>query len=68
MRCLLRHSTKIEDNMQILVLNTFDNWGHMVSKVDKGVLATALKDAEDNLTPEQPAEVIVYQTPEDFLE
>ena len=54
--------------MQILVLNTFDNWGHMVSKVDKGVLATALKDAEENLTPEQPAEVIVYQTPEDFLE
>ena len=54
--------------MQILVLNTFDNWGHMVSKVDKGVLATALKDAEDNLTPEQPKEVIIYQTPEDDLE
>lgn len=55
--------------MQILVLDTFDNWGHMVSKVDKGVLATALKDAETNLTPEiQPSEVIVYQTPEDYLE
>jgi len=54
--------------MQILVLDTFDNWGHMVSKVDKGVLATALNDAETNLTPEQPAEVIVYQTPEDELE
>ena len=67
MRCLLRHSNK-EDNMQILVLDTFDNWGHMVSKVDKGVLATALKDAEDNLTPEQPKEVIIYQTPEDDLE
>ena len=54
--------------MQILVLDTFDNWGHMVSKVDKGVLATALKDCSENLTPKQPAEVIVYQTPEDFLE
>ncbi|QLF88152.1 VCBS repeat protein [Pelagibacter phage Eyrgjafa EXVC018P] len=63
----MRHSNK-EDNMQILVLDTFDNWGHMVSKVDKGVLATALKDAEDNLTPEQPKEVIIYQTPEDDLE
>jgi len=54
--------------MQILVLDTFDNWGHMVSKVDKGVLATALKECSENLTPEQPAEVIVYQTPEDELE
>ena len=63
----MRHSNK-EDNMQIWVLDTFDNWGHMVSKVDKGVLATALKDAEDNLTPEQPKEVIIYQTPEDDLE
>jgi len=54
--------------MQILVIDTFDDWGHMVSKVDKSVLATALKDAEENLTPKQPAEVIVYQTPEDFLE
>ncbi len=63
----MRHSNK-EDNMQILVLDTFDNWGHMVSKVDKGVLATALKDAEDNLTPKQPKEVIIYQTPEDDLE
>jgi hypothetical protein len=54
--------------MQILVIDTFDNWGHMVSKVDKSVLATALKDAEENLTPKQPAEVIVYQTPEDELE
>ena len=63
----MRHSNK-EDNMQILVLDTFDNWGHMVSKVDKGVLATALKNAEDNLTPEQPKEVIIYQTPEDDLE
>tara|TARA_B100000900_G_scaffold283451_1_gene242787 strand:- start:246 stop:368 length:123 start_codon:yes stop_codon:yes gene_type:complete len=40
----------------------------MVSKVDKGVLAKALHDAEANLTPTQPAEVIVYQTPEDDLE
>jgi len=55
--------------MQILVLDTFDNWGHMVSKVDKGVLATALKDCSENLTPiTQPAEVIIYQTPEDELE
>jgi hypothetical protein len=54
--------------MQILVLDTFDNWGHMVSQVDKGVLATALNECVDNLTPEQPSEVIVYQTPEDFLE
>jgi len=54
--------------MQILVLNTFDNWGHMVSKVDKGVLATALNECVENLTPEQPSEVIVYQTPEDELE
>ena len=54
--------------MQILVLDTFDNWGHMVSKVDKGVLATALNECVDNLTPEQPSEVIVYQTPEDELE
>ncbi len=54
--------------MQILVLDTFDNWGHMVSKVDKGVLAKALDDAKDNLTPTQPAEVIVYQTPEDLIE
>jgi hypothetical protein len=55
--------------MQILVLDTFDTWGHMVSKVDKGVLSKALEDAKENLTPNpQPAEVIVYQTPEDFLE
>lgn len=54
--------------MQILVLDTFDNWGHMVSKVDKGVLSKALDTAKENLTPEQPAEVIVYQTPEDELE
>ena len=54
--------------MQILVLNTFDTWGHMVSKVDKSVLSDALENAKDNLTPKQPAEVIVYQTPEDELE
>ena len=55
--------------MQILVLDTFDNWGHMVSKVDKGVLSKALDNAKENLTPiTQPAEVIVYQTPEDELE
>jgi hypothetical protein len=54
--------------MQILVLDTFEDWGHMVSKVDKGVLAKALHNAETNLTPEQPSEVVVYQTPEDELE
>jgi len=54
--------------MQILVLDTFDNWGHMVSKVDKPVLASALHDAEVNLTVNQPKEVIIYQTPEDDLE
>jgi hypothetical protein len=54
--------------MQILVLDTFDDWGHMVSQVDKGVLATALGECVDNLTSKQPAEVIVYQTPEDDLE
>ena len=48
--------------------NDFD-WGHMVSKVEKGVLATALENAKDNLTPDaQPCEVIVYQTVEDDLE
>ena len=54
--------------MQILVLDTFDNWGHMVSKVDKRVLASALENAVDNLTGKQPAEVIIYQTPEDEIE
>lgn len=55
--------------MQIVVLDTFDNWGHMVSKVDKGVLATALENAKDNLTPDATqSEVIVYQTAEDELE
>ena len=54
--------------MQILVIDTFEDWGHMVSQVDKGVLATALKECVNNLTPKQPSEVIVYQTPEDELE
>ena len=54
--------------MQILILENFDNWGHMVSKVDKGLLATALESAEENLTPKPTSEVIVYQTPEDDLE
>ena len=39
--------------MQILVLDTFDNWGHMVSKVDKPVLASHCNDAELNLTVHQ---------------
>lgn len=54
--------------MQIMFANDFD-WGHMVSKVEKGVLSTALEKVVDNLTPEtQPCEVIVYQTAEDELE
>ena len=53
--------------MQIIV-NTSYKWGHMVSDVDKSVLAKAMDNAVDNLTPKQPAEVIVYQTPEDDLE
>ena len=66
MRCLLRHSTK-DKYMQIHIVDTFE-WGHLVPKVEKGVLATALQTAEENLTPNQPAEVIIYQTPEDDLE
>ena len=46
----------------------FEDWGHMVSQVDKGVLATALNECVNNLTPKQPSEVIIYQTPEDELE
>lgn len=53
--------------MQILVQDKYD-WGHMVSWVDKSVLAKALETASDNLTPNPPAEVVVYQTPEDDLE
>jgi len=53
--------------MQIHIIDTFE-WGHLVPKVEKGVLATALQTAEENLTPNQPAEVIIYQTPEDDLE
>ena len=66
MRCLLRHSTK-DKYMQIRIVDTFE-WGHLVPKVEKGVLALALENAEENLTPKQPAEVIIYQTPEDDLE
>ena len=48
--------------------NDYD-WGHMVSKVDKGVLSLALDEAKNNLTPDkQPCEVIVYQTTEDDIE
>jgi|TARA_B110001452_G_C15211947_1_gene420346 hypothetical protein len=53
--------------MQIRIVDTFE-WGHLVPKVEKGVLALALENAEENLTPKQPAEVIIYQTPEDDLE
>ena len=55
--------------MQIMVLETFDSFGHMVSKVDKGILSKALAETKDALTPStQPAEVIVYQPPEADLE
>ena len=47
--------------MQIHIVDTFE-WGHLVPKVDKGVLALALENAEENLTPNIPSEVIIYQT------
>ena len=55
--------------MQITVNSIFE-WGHMVSKTDREMLAPALIDAHKRLTPEvqPPKELVVYQTPEDFLE
>ena len=47
--------------------NVFD-WGHMVGDADREVLANALIDATQKLTPQPPKEVVIYQTPEDELE
>lgn len=59
--------------MQILVLNNYDSWGHAVSKVNKNVLADAMKHAvqemksKDVKHDEQQSEVVVYQTLEDLI-
>ena len=47
--------------------NVFE-WGHMVGEADREVLANALIDATQKLTPQPPKEVVIYQTPEDELE
>tara|TARA_B100000123_G_C25386802_1_gene278311 strand:- start:148 stop:309 length:162 start_codon:yes stop_codon:yes gene_type:complete len=53
--------------MQIVMKNVFE-WGHMVGEADREVLANALIDATQKLTPQPPKEVVIYQTPEDELE
>jgi len=55
--------------MLVLTLDKF-NWGHAVSDKDKSKLALALEETSKSLlldAKEKKSELVVYETPEDYL-
>lgn len=55
--------------MLVLTLDKF-NWGHAVSDKDKSKLALALEETSKSLKfnkERQKVELVVYETPEDYL-
>ena len=54
--------------MQIMTVTSDNTFGHLLSKEEKTKLLPALKSAKKSFEGFCDSEIVIYETPEDFLE